>query len=83
MIVLAELLNGENYGKEIMRANGLGNCTSIYSALASLELSGMLTSRMLPAGLQMPPRRVYALTDAGRELAAQWGVDPLAGDDEL
>jgi PadR family transcriptional regulator PadR len=44
---------------------------AIYPVLRSLEGSGLLASRVEPS-VTGPPRRYYAVTDAGRETLDRW-----------
>lgn len=52
---------------------------SIYPALARLEQEGLVTSKTVPQEGK-PARKVYSITDAGREAFAQDLMGPL-GDD--
>ncbi|MGQ0742659.1 MAG: PadR family transcriptional regulator [Alphaproteobacteria bacterium] len=68
----------EMYGYEIakaLRAEGesgpLFKQGAIYPVLRSLEASGLLSSRVEAQPLG-PPRRYYAITNAGRNAVSEW-----------
>ncbi len=52
------------------------NIGQIYSTLARLERDGLVVSQSVPQEL-LPDRKVYSLTDRGREALAQWLETPL------
>ncbi len=92
--MLTVLSRGENYGYGILRAlrareGGPWSTTeaTVYPLLHDLEEDGYLTSRWRTTDEGVPPRRVYALTPAGRELLeelqAAWRVSRDILDDLL
>lgn len=86
-LCLSVLYEGEATGYDIRRMCTEGECAyfveasfgSIYPALAKLEAEGLVTSRTVPQAGK-PARKVYSITDAGREAFAEELAAPL-GDD--
>jgi PadR family transcriptional regulator AphA len=54
--------------------------TTAYEEPARLAAAGYLSARQEPGGRR---RRVYALTDAGREALADWAAEPTAAPPQL
>lgn len=73
-MVLQAIAAGHRYGFDVMDATGLASGT-VYPALRRLEEAGLLRGRWEHAGAAhrdgRPPRRLYELTDAGRESLAR------------
>jgi len=75
--VLEIISRGETYGYEITRRlNGLGFSDvvegTVYTILIRLERGGLVTTSKKPSELG-PPRKFFALNDAGRaELCTFW-----------
>lgn len=70
LLALAVLEHGETYGYELLKALNGGATLSftesaLYLALGRLHKAGLVRSQKRPSELG-PPRRYYALTDAGR-----------------
>lgn len=63
----------ESFGAEIARQTGL-RAPSIYTSLARLAKRGFLREARVEPARHGTPRRWFALTDAGRALAEEWGV---------
>ncbi|MBB2505410.1 MULTISPECIES: PadR family transcriptional regulator [Amycolatopsis] len=63
----------ESFGAEIARLTGL-RAPSIYKLLARLAERGFVREARVEPARHGTPRRWFALTDAGRALAEQWGV---------
>lgn len=86
-LCLSVLYEGEATGYDIRRMSADGEFSyfieasfgSIYPALAKLEQEGLVTSRTVPQDGK-PARKVYSITDAGREVFAEELQGPL-GDD--
>lgn len=83
-VCLSILYEGEASGYEIRRLCVEGECSyfveasfgSIYPALAKLEAEGLVTSRVeQQAG--RPAKKLYAITDAGRQAFVQSLFEPL------
>ncbi|MGV8856806.1 MAG: helix-turn-helix transcriptional regulator [Devosia sp.] len=86
-LCLSILYEGESTGYEIRRQCVDGECSyfieasfgSIYPALAKLEDDGLVTSRTeVQSG--KPAKKIYSITDAGREAFAQELSMPLGED---
>lgn len=84
--LLGLLLEGPRHGYDLARHfapnTALGDVmhlgsSHLYALLARLERDGLVVAEMQPAGSR-PPRRVYRLTEAGRELALRWIEEPVA-----
>ncbi len=80
--VLLLLHQGPAHGyglAEGLQALGLGDypvdVSAIYRALYHLEALGMVTSRVEAEGSAGPPRRIYALTEAGDAYLRAWIED--------
>lgn len=86
-LCLSILYEGEATGYEIRRLCVEGECSyfieasfgSIYPALSKLEDEGMVTSRIEPQDGK-PAKKVYSITDAGRQLFAAQLAEPLGED---
>ncbi len=84
--LLAFLHGGPLHGYEIHRRladrAGLGRVwrlkqSHLYALLARLESEGLIDSRREPQATR-PTRRVFALTEAGRQALADWAQSPVA-----
>ncbi|MCW5722119.1 MAG: PadR family transcriptional regulator [Devosia sp.] len=86
-LCLSILYEGDATGYDIRRMSVDGEFSyfieasfgSIYPALAKLEQDGLVTSRTVPQ-VGKPARKVYSITEAGREAFAEELKGPL-GDD--
>jgi DNA-binding PadR family transcriptional regulator len=84
---LSILYEGEATGYEIRRLCTDGECSyfieasfgSIYPALAKLEDDGLVTSRIEPQDGK-PAKKVYSITQAGRQAFANELAEPLGED---
>ena len=68
--ILAESGTDWSHGYDLSRSAGVKSGT-LYPLLIRLEGQGQLEARWLPAEAGRPPRHVYRLTAAGRQLAAE------------
>lgn len=83
-VCLSILYEGEASGYEIRRLCVEGECSyfvdasfgSIYPALAKLEADGLVTSRVEQQDGR-PAKKIYAITDAGRQSFVQSLFEPL------
>ncbi|MCB2223662.1 MAG: PadR family transcriptional regulator [Actinobacteria bacterium] len=76
LLALLERSDGDMYGYRIAKlleeAGGLPvKQGTLYPVLRSLEAQGLLESGIVPSE-SGPPRKEYAITQAGREALAQW-----------
>lgn len=86
-LCLSVLYDGEATGYDIRRMCVEGECSyfveasfgSIYPALAKLENDGLVTSRTVPQDGK-PARKVYSITDKGRDAFAEELAAPLGED---
>lgn len=86
-LCLSVLYEGEATGYEIRRMCAEGECSyfveasygSIYPALARLEDEGLVVGRTEPQQGK-PARKVYAITEAGRQAFAEELGEPLGED---
>jgi DNA-binding PadR family transcriptional regulator len=86
-LCLSILFEGDATGYEIRRKCTEGECSyfieasfgSIYPALAKLEDDGLVTSRIEPQDGK-PAKKVYSITDAGRQAFANQLAEPLGED---
>jgi PadR family transcriptional regulator, regulatory protein AphA len=86
-LCLSILYEGEATGYEIRRLCTDGECSyfieasfgSIYPALAKLEDDGLVTSRIEPQDGK-PAKKVYSITQAGRQAFANELAEPLGED---
>jgi DNA-binding PadR family transcriptional regulator len=86
-LCLSILYEGEATGYEIRRLCTDGECSyfveasfgSIYPALARLEDDGLVTSRIEPQDGK-PAKKVYSITEAGRQAFADQLAEPLGQD---
>jgi DNA-binding PadR family transcriptional regulator len=83
--LLGLLLAGPSYGYELARAFAPGTvldsimhlgASHLYALLAHLEQDSLVRGHLLDQGAR-PPRRVFELTDAGREMAQRWIDEPV------
>ena len=83
--LLGLLLAGPSYGYELARAFAPGTvldsimhlgASHLYALLAHLERDSLVRGHLLDQGAR-PPRRVFELTEAGRELAQRWIDEPV------
>jgi DNA-binding PadR family transcriptional regulator len=87
-ICLAILSEGETTGYDIRKMSTEGEYSyfvdasygSIYPALAKLEQDGLVTSRVEPHPGK-PSRKVYSITEAGRQEFIDTLFEPLADDE--
>ncbi len=88
LCLLAELQRGDSYGYQLAKAlkeRGLGDIPggTLYPVLARLERSELVRTRWDQSD-SGPPRKVYELTSAGRDLLDRerrdWGAFALAVD---
>jgi DNA-binding PadR family transcriptional regulator len=84
--LLGLLLAGPSYGYDLARAFAPGTvldtimhlgASHLYALLAQLERDGLVIGQRLDQGAR-PPRRVFALTGAGRDLVQRWLDEPVA-----
>src|SRR2546421_6636357 len=84
--LLGLLLDGPCHGYVLARrfapGTALGDvmhlgASHLYALLARLERDGLVAGERQEAGSR-PPRRVYHLTEAGREVALRWIDEPVA-----
>lgn len=86
-LCLSILYEGDATGYEIRRMSVEGECSyfveasfgSIYPALAKLEAEGLVRSRIEPQEGK-PSRKVYSITDAGREEFVAAMHEPMGED---
>ena len=86
-LCLSILYEGEATGYEIRRLCTDGECSyfieasfgSIYPALAKLEDDGLVTSRIEPQDGK-PAKKIYSITEAGRQAFANQLAEPLGED---
>ena len=78
LLALLERTGGEMYGYQIAKEIGAkaGGASflkqgAIYPVLRSLHATGLLSSRV-EVSMSGPPRRYYAISDAGREALTAW-----------
>ena len=78
LLALLERTGGEMYGYQIAKEIGAkaGGASflkqgAIYPVLRSLHATGLLSSRV-EVSMSGPPRRYYAISDAGREALNAW-----------
>ena len=83
--LLGLLLAGPSYGYDLARAFAPGTllvtimhlgASHLYALLTQLERDGLVGGQRLEQGSR-PARRVFALTDAGRELVQHWLDEPV------
>ncbi len=83
--LLGLLLPGPSYGYDLARAFIPGTvldsimhlgASHLYALLAQLERDGLVQGHLLEQGAR-PPRHVFELTDAGRELVQRWIDEPV------
>jgi DNA-binding PadR family transcriptional regulator len=81
-IALGLLINGPNHGYDLHQEleSTFGTVwqagrSKLYATLAKLEARGDLMVTREPQA-DRPPRKVYALTDAGRKRFEQWLIEP-------
>jgi len=75
-------LHGYEIHRRLADRAGLGRVwrlkqSHLYALLARLEAEGLIGSRREPQATR-PTRRVFALTDAGRQALADWAQSPVA-----
>ena len=79
LLRLLDLAAKPMYGYEIAKAIEQANAKApvklgtLYPVLRSLEVSGLLGSRVEPS-VTGPPRRYYEITGDGREALKRWGL---------
>jgi DNA-binding PadR family transcriptional regulator len=80
--ILGWLSTGEGSGYDLVRQLDLGLSwfwsaahSQIYPRLRELEAQGLITSTQVTVGSKME-KRVYEITDAGREQVRQWTEQP-------
>jgi len=86
-LCLSILYEGEATGYEIRRLSVEGDCSyfveasfgSIYPALAKLEADGLVTSRVEHQDGR-PAKKIYAITEAGKQAFLQSLFEPLGED---
>jgi PadR family transcriptional regulator PadR len=66
-------LHGYEIMKELEKFDVISDAGTIYRALRQLERKGYIASRWDPKD-QGPARRVYTVTEAGREALHRWGT---------
>jgi PadR family transcriptional regulator PadR len=78
LLALLERTGGEMYGYQIAKEIGAkaGGASflkqgAIYPVLRSLHATGLLSSRV-EVSMSGPPRRYYAISEAGREALTAW-----------
>lgn len=78
--LLGLLLAGPSYGYDLARAFAPGTvldsimhlgASHLYGLLGALESDGLVSGQLLDQGAR-PPRRMFGLTDAGRNFVQQW-----------
>jgi poly-beta-hydroxybutyrate-responsive repressor len=79
-IVLISLQNGEMHGYTILEKLdqlGLGSIhpSMVYRLLRDMEEMGLVTSVWSSEQTQGPPRRIYTLTQDGKETISMWRKD--------
>jgi DNA-binding PadR family transcriptional regulator len=83
--LLGLLLAGPSYGYDLARAFAPGTvldsimhlgASHLYGLLAALESDGLVSGRRLEQGAR-PPRRIFALTEAGRDFVQAWIDEPV------
>jgi poly-beta-hydroxybutyrate-responsive repressor len=79
-IVLISLQNGEMHGYTILEKLdqlGLGSIhpSMVYRLLREMEEMGLVTSVWSNEETQGPPRRIYTLTQDGKEAISMWRKD--------
>jgi DNA-binding PadR family transcriptional regulator len=84
-LLLALLGDGPRHGydlkgvfDELLGATWPLNIAQIYNALAKLEDEGMVSCEVVPQE-NVPNRKVYSLTAAGRRELEQWTHEPVEG----
>jgi DNA-binding PadR family transcriptional regulator len=79
------LLHGPSHGYVLARAFAPGTvlggvvhlgASHLYALLAQLERDRLITGAVEEQGVR-PPRRVYAITDAGRAAVLHWMAEPV------
>lgn len=84
--LLALLLDGPHHGYDLARrfapGTALGDVmhlgpSHLYALLARLERDGLVSAEIQSGGSR-PNRRVFELTDAGRDAALRWLDEPVA-----
>jgi PadR family transcriptional regulator, regulatory protein AphA len=75
-------LHGYEIHRRLADRAGLGRVwrlkqSHLYALLARLEAEGLIASRREPQATR-PTRRVFALTEAGRQALAEWVQSPVA-----
>jgi DNA-binding PadR family transcriptional regulator len=84
--LLALLLDGPRHGYDLARhfapGTALGDvmhlgASHLYALLGRLERDGLVAGEIQPGGTR-PNRRVFHLTEAGRETALRWITEPVA-----
>ena len=84
-VLLALLARSEAHGYELRSAfeNLLGgtwplNIGQVYTALARLEADGLVSCEVVAQDL-LPDRKVYSLTESGRQELKRWTEEPADG----
>jgi len=84
--LLGLLLDGPRHGYDLTRSFAPGTPlgavmrlgdSNLYAQLTRLERDGLIVGEVRESGVR-PPRRVYHLTEAGREAALRWIDEPVA-----
>jgi DNA-binding PadR family transcriptional regulator len=84
-VLLALLIGHPRHGYDLKMAfEGLFagawplNIGQVYTTLSRLERDGLVTCEVVEQDL-LPDRKVFTITDAGRELLASWLREPVSG----